>query len=81
MTLTRLSSMRWWRISHDRAGPRSAFPLIIDDRTVQNAGPTTAWCNSTGANGYSREYAVERIDEGTHEIQRLVIAREMLRGR
>jgi alkylation response protein AidB-like acyl-CoA dehydrogenase len=60
-----------------------------------HASETAMWCTwaavqTLGGWGYSREYPVEKwmrdakleeIEEGTSDIQRLVISRELLRGR
>jgi alkylation response protein AidB-like acyl-CoA dehydrogenase len=60
-----------------------------------HASETAMWCTwaalqTLGGWGYSREYPVEKwmrdakleeIEEGTSDIQRLIIARELLRGR
>jgi alkylation response protein AidB-like acyl-CoA dehydrogenase len=77
-----------WMADQDmRQSKQSAFSKCFAGDVAMEV--TTDAVQIFGGNGYSREYPVEKlmrdaklmqIYEGTQEIQRLVIARELLKG-
>jgi alkylation response protein AidB-like acyl-CoA dehydrogenase len=71
-----------------RQSKQSAFAKCFAGDTAMAV--TTEAVQILGGNGYSREYPVEKlmrdaklmqIYEGTQEIQRLIIARDVAKGR
>ena len=78
-----------WLVDQDRVdAKRSAFSKCFAGDAAMAV--TTEAVQIFGGNGYSREYPVEKlmrdaklmqIYEGTQEIQRMVIGREIIKGR
>ena len=77
-----------WMVDHGlRASKHSSFAKCFATDTAMRV--TTDAVQIFGGNGYTKEYPVEKlmrdaklmqIYEGTNQIQRLVIARELLKG-
>ena len=77
-----------WLVDHGaRASKNSSFAKCFATDTAMRV--TTDAVQIFGGNGYTKEYPVEKlmrdaklmqIYEGTNQIQRLVIARELLKG-
>jgi len=77
-----------WMVDHGlRASKHSSFAKCFATDTAMRV--TTDAVQVFGGNGYTKEYPVEKlmrdaklmqIYEGTNQIQRLVIARELLKG-